>query len=247
MKQSRFTGLLFCAALALFLTSCGGSGNEKTTATDSTAADTTAKTLTAAPENTIITTPQNMVIVTHKVANFAKWKMNYDGHDSIRLAYGLHNYVIGRGLKDSNIVLVALKIDDTAKAKAFVKDPSLKMAMKKGGVIGAPMISYITETWQDTAKIDSKIRSRTMITVKDWDVWQKGFEEGKQERADNGITTRVIAHDLNDNKKVALVVALTDTAKAFAYFKSDAIKKRMEASGVIGQPVRFLFWIVQRY
>lgn len=119
--------------------------------------------------------------------------------------------------------------------------------MQKGGVIGAPMISFITATWQDTATIDTKLRSRTTFAVKDWDAWVKGFEEGKQERLDNGITDRVISHDLNDNKKVSLVTAISDTAKAFAYYKSDALKKRREASGVIGEPVRFLFRIVKRY
>ena len=247
MKHSGFTSLLFHAVLVFFLTSCGGSGNEKTTATDSAAADTAAKAPAAAEINTIITTPQNMVVVTQKVRNYAKWKIVYDGHDSARLANGAHNYVIGRGLQDSNVVMVALKIDDTAKAKAFAKSPGLRTAMQKGGVVGTPTISFITETWQDTAIIDSKIRSTTIFTVKDWDAWQKAFDEGKQERTDNGIAARVIGHDLNNNKKVALVTALTDTAKAFAYFKSDALKKRREASGVIGEPSRFLFRIVQRY
>jgi len=187
------------------------------------------------------------VVVVHKVANYAKWLTSYEAHDSARLANGMHNYVLGRGLKDSNVVMVALKIDDTAKAKAFMKDPGLKKAMQKGGVMGAPMVSMFTATWQDTVNIDSKLRSRTSFTVKDWDAWVKGFEDGKQERLDNGITDRVFGHDWNDNKKVSLVTAITDTAKAFAYYKSDALKKRREASGVVGEPERFLFRIVKRY
>jgi hypothetical protein len=244
MKQSRFTGSLFCAALVFLLSSCGGSGSEKTAATDSTATDTTAK---MAPPSTIITTPQYMVVVNQKVGNFTKWKAAYDGHDSARLASGIHNYVVGRGLMDSNNVMVALKIDDTTKAMAFVKDPGLKKAMVKGGVIGAPMISFFTETWQDTAIIDTKLRSRTLFTVKDWAAWLKAFDDGKQERIDNGLTVRVIGHDLRDNNRVFLVTAITDTAKAFAYFKSDALKKRRAESGVIGEPVRYLFRIVQHY
>lgn len=246
MKHTRFASLLSCAILAFFLTSCGGSGNEKTTATDSAAADTTAMTPAAAP-STIITEPQNMVVVTQKVRNYAKWKIVYDGDDSARLANGAHNYVIGRGIQDSNLVLVALKIDDTAKAKAFAKDPHLKMAMKKGGVVGAAAISFVTETWQDTATIDSKIRSRTMFTVKDWDAFVKAFENDKQARTDNGIVARVIGHDLNDNKKVVLVMAITDSAKASAYYKSDALKKKREEAGVMGTPDRFLFRIVEHY
>jgi hypothetical protein len=245
MNLTRFTGSLGCAVLTLVLSSCGGSGTEKIT--DTTATDTAAMAPPPPKPSTIVTTPENMLVVTQKVANYAKWKLAYDGHDSARLAQGIHNYVICRGLMDSNTVMVALKIDDTAKAKAFVKDPGLKAAMKRGGVIGMPMISFVTETWQDTATIETNLRAQTRFMVKDWDAWQKAFEEGKQERMDNGITDRVISHDLNDNKKVGLVTAITDTAKAFAYYKSDALKKRREASGVVGKPMRFLFRIVQWY
>jgi len=250
MKKSTFNGLLFCTAMAFFLTSCGGEGSKKeTSTTDSTntaAADSTAKAV--KPEvNTIVTAPTNMMVAIHKVADFAKWKASYEAHDSMRLANGIHSYVIGRGFTDSNTVMVAVKIDDMAKARAFSKDPSLKKAMQKGGVIGQPEFSFVTMTWQDTSNIGPAIRSRTTFMVKDWDAWQKGFEEGKQERIDNGIVVRAYGHDPDDNKKVSLVTAVTDTAKAFAYYKSDALKKRRAASGVIGEPKRFLFRIVQRY
>ena len=235
--------------MVFLLNSCGGSGDEKSTATDTTAApDTTTKTAEVTPpKNTIVTTAENMVIVKHKVADYGKWIVGYDAHDSARLANGIHSYVIGRGWKDTSMVLVATKADDVAKAKAFVKDPSLKKAMQKSGVVGAPSISLYTVVWQDTATLDTKLRSQTTFTVKDWDAWLKSFEEGKQERMDNGIATRVIGHDADDNKKVTLVTAVLDTAKAFAYYKSDALKKRREAGGVIGEPTRFLFQVVKRY
>jgi hypothetical protein len=245
MKLSRFSNSVFYIGIALLLSSCGSGGNEKTAGTDSTAsADTAAK---AQAVNTIITTPQNVEVVTHKVADFAKWLAAYEGHDSARLASGLHSYVIGRGLADSNMVTVVLRVDDTTKAKAFAKDPGLKAAMHKGGVLGAPTMTSITETWQDTAKIESALRSRATYTVKDWDAWLKGFEDGKQERMDNGIVDRAIGHDLDDNKKVYVVTVLSDTAKAFAYYKSDALKKRMQAGGVIGVPVRFFYRLVKHY
>jgi hypothetical protein len=247
MKRFRFNGLLFYAAMAFFLTSCSGNGS-KETSTDTTAtADTTAANTVAPETNTIITTPQNMMVIMHKVSNFEKWKSAYDEHDSARLAAGIHNYVIGRGMQDSNMVLVALKIDDVAKAKAFAKDPGLKKAMQKGGVMGMPVISFTTMVFQDTANIGSVPRSSNTLTVKDWDTWQKAFEDGKQERLDNGIAVRAYGYDVDNNKKVTLVTALTDTAKAFAYYKSDALKERRKASGVVGEPKRFLFNIVQRY
>ncbi len=246
MNQSRLTSLLFSASLVFFFSSCRGGGDEKTASKDAVTADTAAM-KPVAPVSTIVTTAEHLLVITQKVKDYGKWKIVYDAHDSVRLGAGVHNYVIGRSLHDSMIVLVALKVDDTAKAKAFAKDPGLKKVMIKGGVVGDPIINFITEAWQDTATIDSRIRSRTMLTVKDWDIWLKAFEGGKQERLDNGITDRTISHDLNDNKKVFVVTAITDSAKAYAYFKSDALKKRRAESGVIGEPVRFLFRIVARY
>jgi hypothetical protein len=245
MKLVKFSNALFYVGVVTLLSSCGSGGSEKAAGTDTTASkDTTAK---ATVVNTIVTTPENMVVVTHKVADFAKWITAYDGHDSARLAAGLHSYVIGRGLEDSNMVMVALKVDDTTKAKAFQKDPSLRAAMKKGGVVGAPTISLFTATWQDTAKIDVTLRSRTSLMVKDWDAFAKAFDDGKQERADNGLIDRVIGHELDDNKKAYIVYAIADTAKAFAYFKSDALKKRRAAGGVVGEPVRFIYRIAKHY
>jgi hypothetical protein len=188
-----------------------------------------------------------MMVVTHKVSNYAKWKASYDAHDSMRLASGIHNYVIGRGMKDSNMVLVAVKVDDTAKAKAFAKDPGLKKAMQKGGVMGMPAFTLTTMVFQDTVMISSDLRSRTTFMVKDWAAWQKAFEEGSQERIDNGITVRAYGHNSDNDKKVVLVTALMDTAKAFAYYKSDMLKKRRAAGGVVGEPDRFLYRVVQRY
>jgi hypothetical protein len=245
MKLFRFSNSLFYVGVVILLTSCGSGGSEKTAAKDSTAsADTAAKVQVV---NTIITTPQNVEVVTHKVADYAKWFAAYESHDSARQAAGIHNYVIGRGLVDSNVVTVVLRVDDTTKAKAFATAPGLKAAMKKGGVLGAPMMSSVTEIWQDTAKIESALRSRAMYTVKDWDAWFKGFEDGKQDRMDNGIIDRAVGHDLDDNKKVYVVTVLSDSAKAFAYYKSDALKKRMQASGVVGEPVRFFYRLVKHY
>jgi hypothetical protein len=246
MKPLRFSGLLFTTVFSLFFTSCGGGSSEKTAATDSTKVDTAVAAV--APPSTIVTTPEYMAIVVHKVASYAKWLPAYESDDSVRLANGIHNYVIGRGMKDTNTVLVALRITDTAKAYAFMKDPRLKAAMKKGGVTSVLSTSVTLAVWQDTATLaPGTLRARTTYTVKDWDVWLKNFEDGKQERMDNGIVARVVGHDATDNHKISLVTAVVDTAKAFAYYKSDKLKARFAAGGATTPPDRWLFTIVKRY
>lgn len=233
---------LVMAGLVLF--SCNQS--EKTNTEAVTSDTTTSVSTAAAPVSGIVTNPQLMMIIKHRISNYDKWKMSYDGHDSMRLANGMHNYVIGRSAQDSNMLLVAVKADDVAKAKAFGKDPDLKKAMQKGGVTGNPAISMVNVVWQDTAALQG-MRSLTTFTVKDWTAWQTAFQEGRNERLANGITDRLYGHDPDNQNKVSLVTAITDSTKAAAYWTSDMLKKRRQASGVIGQPDRFLFHIAQRY
>ena len=240
--------VLSCTAAMLFtLSACTNTTETETTTTDSMSTDTTVTTTAPASTNTTITTPQHMLVIKHKVKDFAAWKMAYESHDSARLANGLHNYVIARGTEDSNVVLVATKADDITKAKAFVKDPALKERMKIGGVVGTPVIDLTTMVFQDTVTLSAPIRSLTKFTVKDWAAWEKAFKEGEQERINNGIAVRAYGHDADDDKKVRLVTALIDTAKAYAYWKSDMLKKRREAGGVIGEPERFTYTVAQRY
>jgi hypothetical protein len=243
MNKLRFTALI-CSAILFFFTSCG-SNEQKDNTGNST--DSTGNTGNATATSTIVTAPQDIMTATHKVADFAKWKASYDAHDSMRLASGLHNYVIGRNVDDSNMILVAVKVDDINKAKAFSKDPSLKQAMQKGGVIGAPTFSFTRMLFQDTVTIGTAIRSRTTFTVKDFESWRKVFESHRQTRIDNGLSDRVYGHDVDDDHKVFLVVAVNDTAKAKAFWKSDLLKQQRAESGATSEPERFVFKIVQRY
>jgi len=219
MKQSRFFSRILLAALPLILFSCGGGTSDKDekAASDTAAVATPAETPAPAAANTIITTPETMLTIVFKVSSFQKWMAVHEKGDSMRKADGLHDYVIGRGFKDSNMVLVAMKADDAEKAKAHVKMPGMKKMMQTAGVMGNPDISIVTMTWQDTVNVGNVIRSRTTFAVKNWSTWESTFKEGKQERLDNGITDRAYGHDVMDSNKVSLVTAVMDTAKAFAY------------------------------
>lgn len=238
--------LSMAGMLAMFLTACGGKEEKTTTDSTSMTTDTTMHTTTTTTPATPATTTATVMVVKHKVANFNKWMASYDEHDSMRVASGLHNFVIGRGIPDSNMVMVAVKVDDTAKAKAFAKDPSLKKAMQKGGVIGSPNIMIYNTTFLDNGQA-SNLRVMSTETVKDWDAWKTAFENGKQLRTDNGLMDRAIGHDINDNHKISVVLALTDSAKGMSFLKSDTIKKRMAAAGVVGQPSRYYYHVVKTY
>jgi hypothetical protein len=248
MKSSSFLPAIFLGISLFYLASCGGQNDQNDKdMTDSVANDTTSNAATAPATSSIVTSPQNMMIVNHKVADFDKFLTSYEAHDSLRLANGIHSYVIGRGVNDPNTILVATKVDDLEKAKAFSKSADLRQAMQKAGATGKPAISFTTMTYQDTGNVSTDLRSRTTFTVKDWDRWQRTFDSSRQVRLDNGLIDRAYGHEADDNKKVTLVVAVTDTAKANAFWKSDQLKKLRAGSGATSEPDRFLFRIVKRY
>ncbi len=246
MNHKKCFGTLLCSTAAFFFLSCGNSEQKSSTETPSDSSATVASAATA-PVNTVVTRPETVFTVIHSVADYDKWLASFEAADSMKLASGLHNYVVGRSIDNPNLLLVATKADDLAKAKAFAHSADLKKRMKAGGVTGEPKMALMTTVYQDTAKINTDLRSRTTITVKDWDAWKKSFESNRQDRLNAGLVDRVYGYDPDDNHKVTVVVAVMDTAKAYAFWKSDKLKEDMAKGGVIGKPERFLFRVAKRY
>lgn len=231
-----------CFAAGIFSMASCNSGEEKKAA-DAPADSSSVK----APENPQPAKPTTLLVIMHKVANYAKWQVGYEAHDSMRQAYGIHDYVLARDVKDTNMVMVALKIDDVAKAKEFVAMPDLKAAMQKGGVLGTPTVNYLDVQWQDTTT--NTASTRVMIThkVKDYDAWKKVFDEDKPNRVNAGFTDRMLAYNTGDNHMVSIVMLVSDMKKAEAFSKSPELKTKMEAGGVEGPPSFFYYTIAKKY
>ena len=242
MKHFTLLATVFVATSSLIGVSCNSGKDKKAdeTMTDSTATKT--EVMVTAPSG-----PTSIMIIRHKVANYAKWKTGYESHDSFRLASGLHNYIIARGTEDSNMLLVAVRMDDVAKAKAFAASPDLKAKMKAVGVTGTPMIDFLESVMNDTTAIQQTIRVMVRHKVKDWDAWKKSFDSHKQVRTDAGLTDRVISYTVGDNHNVTLVFAVADMDKAKAFMNSQDLKDKMKEAGVDGQPDFFFYKIAQKY
>ncbi|HTE30315.1 MAG TPA: hypothetical protein VK666_08070, partial [Chryseolinea sp.] len=222
MKPFQFLATACTAGCLTFLISCNSSADKKTEGDTTTAkADTIAAAPVAPPA---AAGPSRIVVIMQKVANYGKWKAAYDGHDTARLASGLHNYVVARGITDTNTVMVALRIDDVEKAKAFGASKNLKDVMKSAGVIGAPTIDYFENVVEDNSTISQTQRVRVKVKVKDWDAWKKNFDSHKQARIDAGLIDRVIGHSIDDDHQVSVVFAITDMEKAKAFMNSKDLK-----------------------
>ena len=243
MKQFKFfTAACFAVGMSFAFASCN-QGEEKKA--EEKPADTTAVKAPEPPATPV--KPANLMIVMHKVANFAKWLPGYEAHDSVRQAYGLHSYIIARGTKDTNMVMVVVRMDDAAKAKEFGALPSLKDAMKKGGVIGAPTMSLLDMQMLDASEASTPNRVLVTHKVKDWDTWKKAFDSHKQTRMDAGLIDRALGYSIGDNHSVTISFVVTDMKKAEDFSKSEDLKKKMQEAGVEGPPTFFYYTVVKKY
>ncbi len=193
------------------------------------------------------TGPLSVMIIRHKVADYDKWKAGYATHDSARMANGLHNYVICRGTDDANLVMVALIMDDVAKARSFAGSKDLKNRMSSIGVIGTPVIDYLEAVLNDTSSLQASTRMMIRHKVKDWDAWKKEFDTHKQARTNAGLTDRVVAHTSGDTRMVTVVLGVTESVRADTFMKSDDLKDKMKAAGVEGKPDFYSYTVVEKY
>ena len=200
MRHVKFFATIAVASGILLLSCNSGDTKASDTAADTTAA----KKDSVPPPPPVASGPAMIMTVTHEVANYAKWKSAYDEHDSSRVSYGLHNYVICRGVDDSNMVMVALRMDDVNKAKELGGSKEFMERMKKAGA-SKPSIEYTEAVMNDTTAIQQTVRVMVKHKVKDWSAWKKAFDSHKQIRMDAGLTDRVVAHTAGDDHRVTLV------------------------------------------
>ena len=90
------------------------------------------------------------LVIRHTVANFDKWKVGYDGHESVRKKFGWTSATVLTDASDSTHVTILGKVKSLAQAKEFTSAPSLKETMKKAGVISAPDIAFLKVVEQKT-------------------------------------------------------------------------------------------------
>lgn len=84
-----------------------------------------------------------VLIISHKVADFAKWWPVYDGDKAARDAAGLTGCKAHQSIDDANMVVIMCDMSDSVKAKAFTSAPALKDKMTAAGVQGAPTFYFL--------------------------------------------------------------------------------------------------------
>jgi hypothetical protein len=84
-----------------------------------------------------------MLIIRHKIKDYATFKKTFDGHKTAQTAAGLSNPRIYRSADNPDETVILFDAQDIAKAKAFGASPDLKSAMAAAGVIDKPDVYFL--------------------------------------------------------------------------------------------------------
>lgn len=232
MMTTTFSKLLSFGMMVL-LFSCTGTKKEEPTEVPVVPTD-TAITMKAAPEPVFV--PFDLAEIEHTVKDYDKWRPFFNADSSVRKSNGLEDIVVGRGIDKANNLVIAMKVNDLAKARAFSADPKLKEVMNKAGVTSKPAIGFFHVLRFDS-KQDEKQWVLVTHKVKDFDAWLKVFDnEGSANRASQGLYDVVLARGIDDSSLVHLVFDIKDMARAKASLLSEEKKKLMMSAGVEGVP-----------
>lgn len=182
------------------------------------------------------------ILVKYDVNSFPAWKEDYMAHDSVRKSYGVSSEFIGRGIEDTNAVLVMNRVIDLQKGKDFITSPGLQATMKKAGITGLPVVAIVDVMRDETTNIEYNDRVIVAYRVKDFDAWLQLYDaEGRSTRAQNGLLDRGLAREIDDPNMVYIVSAISDKSKAMARMESVEHKKLLADAGVEGAPNYFYY------
>jgi hypothetical protein len=84
------------------------------------------------------------VLVRSKVQDFAKWKVKYDEHQSVRKAAGLTERYLFRNADNPNEVILLFETSDLDKARVFASSDDLRQKMQESGVTDKPDMYFLT-------------------------------------------------------------------------------------------------------
>jgi hypothetical protein len=82
------------------------------------------------------------MFVRHDVADYGKWKKDYDGFDAERRGMGVVGNAVYCSVDNDSDVTVTHDFESMDKAKAFIESPRLKEVMEAAGVTSPPAIWF---------------------------------------------------------------------------------------------------------
>lgn len=181
----------------------------------------------------------NYLTVVHECKDYSSWKKAYDADAPNRAAAGLTEIHVLRELDNANLVALMFGVGDMARAKAFVTSPDLASTMKAAGIVGTPTVRFRHGEYSR----GSAANYATMtLAVRDYGTALKAYAMDAADRKGAGLTDLTLLQLNEDPNNLVILWAVSDVARATAFFDSPALAAHMaKNAGVMGPPERH-FW-----
>lgn len=95
------------------------------------------------PEKLQVAKDMALLVIYHKVRDYATWRPAYDAHEPARTSAGISNGRVFRRAEDPNDLVILLDVADVDRAGAWAAGAELKAAMQNAGVVGEPVIHIV--------------------------------------------------------------------------------------------------------
>jgi hypothetical protein len=83
------------------------------------------------------------VLLKHEVKEYASWRVSFDSDEPRRTAAGISIIAVFTSVDNANMVTVMTQFPSIEVVNAFVGDPSMKEALERAGVVGAPEVQIL--------------------------------------------------------------------------------------------------------
>jgi hypothetical protein len=181
----------------------------------------------------------NYLTVIHECKDYATWKKAYDADAPKRAAAGLTEIHVLREHANANLVALMFGVSDVPRAKAFATSPDLAATMKAAGIIGTPRVRF---RHGDYKRASAAIYATMTLTVRDYETALKAYAMDAADRKGAGLTDLAVLQLDDDKNNLVILWAVSDVARATAFFDSPALAAHMaKNAGVVGPPERH-FW-----
>ncbi len=177
--------------------------------------------------------------VIHECKDYPAWKKAYDTDAPNRAAAGLTEIHVLREHDNANLVALMFGVSDAGGAKAFAKSPDLAAAMRAAGIVGTPRVRFRHGEYKRA--IAANYATMT-LTVRDHATALKAYAMDAADRKTAGLTDLGLLQLDDDPNNLLIMWAVSDVARATAFFDSPALAAHMaKNAGVVGPPERH-FW-----
>ena len=181
----------------------------------------------------------NFLTVVHECTDYPTWKKAFGADAANRKAAGLTDIHVLREHDNANMLALMFGVSDLGRAKAFAASPDLASAMKAAGIIGTPKVRFRHGDYHHASAANY---GTFTLSVRDYATALKAYATDAADRKGAGLTDLAVLQLDDDPNNLLLLWAVSDVARATAFFDSPALAAHMtKNAGVVGPPERH-FW-----